>query len=46
MKFDELDVRMRAFETGADFCVLPGMFFVFCRVCLWLRGSTAGALLG
>jgi tRNA(His) 5'-end guanylyltransferase len=28
MKFDELDRRMRVFETAADFCVLPGLFIV------------------
>jgi tRNA(His) guanylyltransferase len=28
MKFDELDLKMRVFETSADFCVLPGMFMV------------------
>lgn len=28
MKFDELDQRMRAFETAADYCVLPGIFMV------------------
>lgn len=28
MKFDELDKRMRLFETAADFCVLPEMFMV------------------
>lgn len=26
MKFDELDARMRVFETASDHCVLPGMF--------------------
>lgn len=28
MKFDELDQRMRVFETAADQCVLPGMYMV------------------
>ena len=28
MKFDELDARMRQFETAHDFCVLPGLFMV------------------
>jgi tRNA(His) guanylyltransferase len=28
MKFDDLDQRMRVFETAADYCVLPGMFMV------------------
>lgn len=28
MKFDELDSRMRVFETAHDFCVLPGMYMV------------------
>ena len=28
MKFDELDLKMRVFETSADFCVLPEMFMV------------------
>ena len=28
MKFDELDQRMRVFETAHDVCVLPGMFMV------------------
>lgn len=28
MKFDELDVKMRAFESAADYCVLPGMYMV------------------
>ena len=28
MKFDELDKKMRVFETSADLCVLPGMFMV------------------
>ena len=28
MKFDELDEKMRVFETAADFCVLPGIFMV------------------
>lgn len=28
MKFDELDQRMRVFETGADLCVLPGIYMV------------------
>jgi tRNA(His) 5'-end guanylyltransferase len=28
MKFDELDDRMRIFETAHDLCVLPGMYMV------------------
>lgn len=28
MKFDELDKRMRVFETAADLCVLPDMYMV------------------
>lgn len=28
MKFDELDKKMRVFETASDVCVLPGMFMV------------------
>jgi tRNA(His) 5'-end guanylyltransferase len=28
MKFDDLDARMRVFETGFDFCVLPGIYIV------------------
>lgn len=28
MTFDELDETMRAFETAADYCVLPGIFMV------------------
>lgn len=28
MKFDELDKKMRVFETSADLCVLPSMFMV------------------
>lgn len=28
MTFDELDVRMRIFETAHDLCVLPGLFMV------------------
>ena len=28
MKFDDLDARMRIFETAHDHCVLPGMFMV------------------
>ena len=28
MKFDELDERMRVFETAHDHCVLPGLFMV------------------
>lgn len=28
MKFDDLDRKMRVFETAADLCVLPGMFMV------------------
>ena len=28
MKFDELDQKMRVFETAHDLCVLPGMYMV------------------
>ena len=28
MKFDELDVKMRVFETAYDLCVLPGLYIV------------------
>ena len=28
MKFDELDEKMRVFETAHDLCVLPGMHIV------------------
>lgn len=28
MKFDELDQKMRIFETAAGYCVLPGLFMV------------------
>lgn len=28
MKFDELDTRMRIYETSHDMCVLPGLFMV------------------
>jgi tRNA(His) 5'-end guanylyltransferase len=28
MKFDDLDARMRVFETAHDLCVLPGLFMV------------------
>ena len=28
MKFDELDAKMRLFETVHDYCVLPGMYMV------------------
>jgi len=28
MKFDDLDSKMRMFETSHDFCVLPGIFMV------------------
>jgi tRNA(His) guanylyltransferase len=28
MTFDELDARMRVFETAHDYCVLPGMYMV------------------
>lgn len=28
MKFDDLDRKMRVYETAADYCVLPGMFMV------------------
>jgi tRNA(His) guanylyltransferase len=28
MKFDELDARMRVFETAHDYCVLPGIYIV------------------
>jgi tRNA(His) 5'-end guanylyltransferase len=28
MKFDDLDTKMRRFETAHDYCVLPGVFIV------------------
>ena len=28
MKFDELDTKMRVFETAHDYCVLPGIYIV------------------
>src|SRR3954451_20675108 len=28
MRFDELDERMRVFETAHDLCVLPGLYMV------------------
>ncbi|MEZ6143059.1 MAG: tRNA(His) guanylyltransferase Thg1 family protein [Zavarzinella sp.] len=28
MKFDDLDRKMRVFETAADMCVLPGMYMI------------------
>jgi tRNA(His) guanylyltransferase len=28
MKFDELDAKMRVFETAHDYCVLPGIYMV------------------
>src|SRR5688572_3448119 len=28
MKFDDLDEKMRVFETAADQCVLPGVYMV------------------
>jgi tRNA(His) guanylyltransferase len=28
VKFDELDMRMRVFETAHDHCVLPGIYIV------------------
>ncbi|MEI7846509.1 MAG: tRNA(His) guanylyltransferase Thg1 family protein [Chloroflexota bacterium] len=28
MKFDDLDTKMRVFETAADICVLPGLYMV------------------
>jgi tRNA(His) guanylyltransferase len=28
MKFDELDRKMRVFETASDSCVLPGIYMV------------------
>jgi tRNA(His) 5'-end guanylyltransferase len=28
MKFDELDQRMRVFETAHDLCVLPGIWMI------------------
>jgi tRNA(His) guanylyltransferase len=28
MKFDDLDAKMRVFETANDFCVLPGIYMV------------------
>ena len=28
MKFDDLDAKMRVFETSHDYCVLPGLYMV------------------
>ncbi|WP_262506716.1 tRNA(His) guanylyltransferase Thg1 family protein [Sporocytophaga myxococcoides] len=28
MKFDELDSKMRVYETAHDICVLPGIYMV------------------
>jgi len=28
MKFDDLDAKMRVFETASDTCVLPGLYMV------------------
>jgi hypothetical protein len=28
MKFDELDAKLRVFETAQDHCVLPGIYMV------------------
>lgn len=28
VKFDELDSKMRVFETAHDYCVLPGIYIV------------------
>jgi tRNA(His) 5'-end guanylyltransferase len=28
MKFDDLDLKMRVYETASDFCVLPGIYMV------------------
>src|SRR5262245_43912102 len=28
MKFDDLDQKMRLFDTAADYCALPGIFMV------------------
>jgi len=28
MKFDELDEKMRVFETARDLCMLPGLYMV------------------
>jgi tRNA(His) guanylyltransferase len=28
MKFDELDKKMRIYETAHDLCVLPGIYMV------------------
>ena len=28
MKFDELDDKMRVFETAHDLCILPGIYMV------------------
>jgi hypothetical protein len=29
MKFDDLDTKMRVYETAHDHCVLPGLYMVF-----------------
>ena len=26
MKFDDLDIKMRVYETSVDYCVLPGVY--------------------
>ena len=31
MKFDDLDAKMRVYETSHDYCVLPGLF-MFARL--------------
>lgn len=28
MKFDDLDTKMRVYETAHDYCVLPGLYMV------------------
>ena len=28
MKFDDLDIKMRVYETSVDYCVLPGVYIV------------------
>jgi tRNA(His) guanylyltransferase len=32
MKFDELDYKMRIYETCADICVLPEEIFMVARI--------------
>jgi hypothetical protein len=49
MKFDELDKKMRIYETAHDLCVLPGIYMVARRNalnshCYWIlrKNNTRG----